>query len=86
MAITIAADLRTAVVEKRGMCKHTHTKKHEIVELHARAVALHNPHTLLPKTTLTSPPLYLKGLHFKKMAITITADLRTAEVGKGGDT
>ena len=27
MAITIAADLRTAVVEKRGMRKHTHTNK-----------------------------------------------------------
>ena len=34
----------------RGTRKHTHTKKHEIVELHARAVALYNPHTpLFPK-------------------------------------
>jgi hypothetical protein len=85
MAITITADLVTAVVEKRGMCKHTQTKKHAIIELHARAVAPHDPHTPpLPKTALTSPPLHLKRLHFKKMAITITADLRAAEVGKGG--
>ena len=38
---------------KGGTRKRIHKNKYEIVELHARAVALHNPHTPpLPKKTL----------------------------------
>jgi hypothetical protein len=44
MAITITADLRTVEVGKGGTRKHIHQNKHEIIELRARAVALHDPH------------------------------------------
>jgi hypothetical protein len=66
-AITIAADLRTVVVEKGEASQHTHINKQEPGQLHARAVALHNPHTpLFPKTPYHNfPPIvvYLKGPH-----------------------
>ena len=44
-AITIAADLRTAAAGKGEANQHTHKNKQEVGELHAHAIALHNPHT-----------------------------------------
>ena len=44
-AINITANLRTAAAGKGGTRKHIHQNKHEVVEPHARAVALHDPHT-----------------------------------------
>jgi hypothetical protein len=50
-AITITADLRTAVVGKGEPTQHTHINKQEVGELHARAVAPQNPHTpAVPET------------------------------------
>ena len=50
-AITIAADLRTAAVGKGEASQQKHINKQELGELHAHAIAPHNPHTpLFPKT------------------------------------
>ena len=50
-AITITADLRTAVVGKGKATQQTHINKQEFGQLHAHAVALRNPHTpAFPKT------------------------------------